>query len=1388
MSNQLEVISTAMTSVDHIIHISDVHIRKRERHGEYQIVFDRLIEDIKKYPNAIVMITGDTVHDKTELVPESIDMLRRLLISLTDIMEVVIIIGNHDVNIFNVGSLDSLSPIITDLRTKNPIHLLNENKGYRFGQTNIVFGVTTIWAKQVTDIDEWDMSHIDNPIKIALYHGMIHGCTLDNGIKALNNARCTNSSYFNVSDFDSYDLALLGDVHKHQFLKADRTVAYAGSLIQQKRDEDLIEHGYILWNIKKNGDIFDLSAEFKRVPSDYGMIDIEIPENIDRFLKNIDLGNKGRPKKSGRLMRQYPNSVFPQNLDVKLRYSTIEARDIFKKVYNLITETLGKNIVRSSELLYSKKEYGFAPGALRKMIEFGKTDKDESDKKVEKIDKVDKVDKVEKDEKSESDGAIFKIGGNDVVIQAIMNFYDQKFDKSNQDSNAKTRELIRKETVSLLKKIKYNYESDVKNIKLKTVEFDNMLIYLDGNMINFDKFEKIVGLNAGNFKGKSGFIDVVLYAIYGVCSRGKRFDILNIKKNTMMSRISLEVNGVEYVITRNSYINSRKNRDLKESVIFCESGRDITADDRVKTHKLIESKICSYSDMVNNSFILQKNGSSFTDLTDRQKKDLLCKMARLDVFDQVFHEAKSRHFSHSQNFGKTVRKLDPLMNKYLDISEIQSILPKSKSKKAADQSNQRKLDLINDTLRGRSKDMRRNILKRKKRIINLSQKLTDLEKKESTLTTEKQYEDQSIYTLESYDTARTDLDARSVEVVRIIDAIRKNENDLYEVLNEQTQEEILEDYNGLITKNQKSLDRLNAELLDLHTKLGGLDRSESDVLDSLIIDRDNLINYQDRLIELTKKYEGFHNKVTILEKFKNRDGLIIRTAAEVGEIESSITGLETEMKDNVDQIRKLKKSLSDMKDHEYNRECEQCMSNPMTKSILHYEKDIQRLIESNRDLETNIKERQNDRERKRFIIDDNETIDCIDRQILEEATDRPNEIQELEQRKQLIKNEIVQIESDIRIVKSSIENDKNILDQVRGDQMTRKQIDQTRIEILERQNSPELKSLSDRLDSVNTLTIVLEELRSRLREQTESIRDLRIDVNRYESMNISEIRIKLIGSLDESTLPNMREEIGKRRLYVKKLERELNTMQTDLNEVKLDLERFVDIRRAIRSESNSKLVLEQIKKLLDRSGLVDDLLTNEIIPHIQNRINTILSDVGHYRIDITYRNQSVNIYKDDGLNISMSSGYESYLLDLVFRLALVQINNHIRTDFLIIDEGFNACDSEHKDNIRDLLEYMRNFYSWILVVSHDDYIKSFYDQSIEIRTVTGLSDDDHIIEGSRIVNIEKDDTDLTDDTMIKTVKYMPKTSRSKTARSKTQSKKPIKTAQIKRKAKARRTD
>lgn len=64
------------TEIRYVYHISDIHIRNTQRHTEYREVFERtyqkLINQIglnKK--SSLIILTGDIMHTKTELSPES---------------------------------------------------------------------------------------------------------------------------------------------------------------------------------------------------------------------------------------------------------------------------------------------------------------------------------------------------------------------------------------------------------------------------------------------------------------------------------------------------------------------------------------------------------------------------------------------------------------------------------------------------------------------------------------------------------------------------------------------------------------------------------------------------------------------------------------------------------------------------------------------------------------------------------------------------------------------------------------------------------------------------------------------------------------------------------------------------------------------------------------------------------------------------------------------------------------------------------------------------------------------------------------------------------------------------------------------------------------------
>ena len=265
-----------------VYHISDIHIRNTEVHKEeYEHVFNKLynyLHSVKNNNNSIIVITGDILHNKDRLSPLSIELCYDFLMSLSRIMKVIFIAGNHDINIKNVDNHDGLYSILYK-RTNNNLHYLRESNIYKCG--NLMFGVSSVVDNIFISADE-----INGPgIKIALFHG------------AVSNSK--NSLGFEFSDksitkFDGYDLVLLGDIHYHQYLNDEKTIAYASSLISQNFGETDENHGVLVWNIK------DKSSYYVIIDNDYKHDEITLNnnniyyKNIEISLEQLKLSNKSR--------------------------------------------------------------------------------------------------------------------------------------------------------------------------------------------------------------------------------------------------------------------------------------------------------------------------------------------------------------------------------------------------------------------------------------------------------------------------------------------------------------------------------------------------------------------------------------------------------------------------------------------------------------------------------------------------------------------------------------------------------------------------------------------------------------------------------------------------------------------------------------------------------------------------------------------------------------------------------------------------------------------------------------------------------------------------------------------------------------------------------------
>lgn len=227
--------------ITRIFHISDIHIRLASRQQEYQNVFKILYEKIKKfrksYEESCIVITGDLFHEKNKLTPECVIIAREFLKTLTELCaEVIIIAGNHDLLENNTDKPDSISAVVEDLNIR-----YFKLSGF-YPVKNLVFGVTSLIDKQTTRISKAEVKD-KNMTYIALFHGLINGAYLDN------DQVVQRDSLLKLSDFEGYDIVLLGDVHKHQtFNGKSFKGGYAGSLIQQSFGESILDHGMVIWN------------------------------------------------------------------------------------------------------------------------------------------------------------------------------------------------------------------------------------------------------------------------------------------------------------------------------------------------------------------------------------------------------------------------------------------------------------------------------------------------------------------------------------------------------------------------------------------------------------------------------------------------------------------------------------------------------------------------------------------------------------------------------------------------------------------------------------------------------------------------------------------------------------------------------------------------------------------------------------------------------------------------------------------------------------------------------------------------------------------------------------------------------------------------------------
>ena len=260
-----------------IYHMADIHISNNtDRYEEYEKIFKKVYKMLEEEKSEkIIIIAGDLFDNKITLKTYSLRFGSLLISNLVRYGELILIDGNHDVNMTNSEVESTISSMLTlgrelNIKEMEKIHYLNENKIYNIKGIN--FGLTTMFTKKVTKIEDKK----EDEIYVGLYHGKVYGAKTDLEYKI-----DENNCNYQINDFNDYDIICLGDIHKHQFI--NERIAYSSSLVQKDFGETVKNHGLIIWDLNK------LEGKFKEIENEYCMINCKIEGKVLTLNEEINL-------------------------------------------------------------------------------------------------------------------------------------------------------------------------------------------------------------------------------------------------------------------------------------------------------------------------------------------------------------------------------------------------------------------------------------------------------------------------------------------------------------------------------------------------------------------------------------------------------------------------------------------------------------------------------------------------------------------------------------------------------------------------------------------------------------------------------------------------------------------------------------------------------------------------------------------------------------------------------------------------------------------------------------------------------------------------------------------------------------------------------------------
>jgi DNA repair exonuclease SbcCD nuclease subunit len=545
------------TTLQYIFHLSDLHIRNGDkiqcRYDEYKLVFDNTITSIKNkidelhmnFNDYLIIITGDIFHNKYVIGNYGLLLYRTFIQELTKLGRVIVFPGNHcfvqsDTEMPNL--LYSSSFEIDNLTVLNETKsFIIDNIGFSYVAINTTLDVYRN-SGRVLELPEFPKILENVTYKIGLFHGTFAKVKLYNGEEIREDNKPYPLEW--IKDLN-LDYMLLGDIHKRQLFNYKKTICgYSGSLIQQNYGEDILDHGYLLWDLKNK------KIEEINIYNNIGYINIKQNEKEEIYIRQ-----NGKYECLLEEVIKKNIELFPKKLEIKT-FSKINFHNL-----NTLLKSFHINFIIISKI----DDNSYITDCRTELI-----------------------DNITSDIYNSNE--ISSIVNDDYILTYFKKMLTPKkynllsmfiTDKDtlllNETINNDLIDECRKKNKEIKLLINLcNTNTEIKEQKnsfiIKYIEWEGLLCYENRNWLNMNDLDaKTFLIKARNGTGKSAIYNILLLAIWGnnkTKTKSKNninlsSSIINSNKKRASTIVDIEINNIVYRIVRKFDKTKKQSDDNK---------------------------------------------------------------------------------------------------------------------------------------------------------------------------------------------------------------------------------------------------------------------------------------------------------------------------------------------------------------------------------------------------------------------------------------------------------------------------------------------------------------------------------------------------------------------------------------------------------------------------------------------------------------------------------------------------------------------------------------------------------------------------------------------------------------------------------------------------------